>query len=106
MGTGAGSAYTSGVEQQVVQRRLTEVHERLVKARQELAIVEEQLTVFDETADDARIRSLVSETPLANHEWNEARRHAEAMQRSRDMQKARVDELERAQDELAGKLVV
>ncbi|HKH88275.1 MAG TPA: hypothetical protein VKA05_05605 [Acidimicrobiales bacterium] len=94
------------MEQEVVQRRLTEVHQRLVKARQELAIVEEQLTVFDETADDARIRSLVSETPLANHDWNEARRHADAMRRGRDDAQARVAELERAQDELLAKLVV
>jgi len=85
---------------------LTEVHGRLVKARQELAIAEDQLLIFTETADEARIRSLVSETPLANHEWSEARRHAEAMTRSRDMQKAQVEELERVQDELAGKLVV
>jgi hypothetical protein len=94
------------VSQQVVQRRLTDVHQRLVKARQELAIVEEQLLVFDETADDARIRSLVSETPLANHDWNEARRHADAMRRGRDDVRARVAELERAQDELLSKLVV
>jgi hypothetical protein len=89
-----------------VRRRLTDVHQRLVKARQELAILEEQLLVFDETADDARIRSLVSETPLANHDWNEARRHADAMRRGRDDLRARVGELERAQDELLAKLVV
>ena len=89
-----------------MRRRLTDVHQRLVKARQELAIVEEQLLVFDETADDARIRSLVSETPLANHDWNEARRHADAMRRGRDDLRARVAELERAQDELLSKLVV
>jgi hypothetical protein len=94
------------VSQQVVQRRLTDVHQRLVKARQELAVVEEQLLVFDETADDARIRSLVAETPLANHDWNEARRHADAMRRGRDDAQARVAELERAQDELLAKLVV
>jgi hypothetical protein len=94
------------VEQGVVQKRLTEVHQRLVKARQELAIVEEQLLVFDETADDARLRSLVSETPIANHDWNEARRHADAMRRGRDDAQARVTELERAQDELLAKLVV
>jgi hypothetical protein len=88
-----------------VRRRLTDVHQRLVKARQELAILEEQLLVFDETADDARIRSLVSETPLANHDWNEARRHADAMRRGRDDLRARVGELERAQDELLAKLV-
>jgi len=94
------------VEQGVVQKRLTEVHQRLVKARQELAIVEEQLLVFDETADDARLRSLVSETPIANHDWNEARRHADAMRRGRDDAQARVTDLERAQDELLAKLVV
>lgn len=95
-----------GVEQRAVERRLFEVHERLVKARQELAIAEEQLLVFNETADDAHIRSLVSETPLADQEWHEAQRHAEAMQRGRDAARARVEELERTQDELLSKLVV
>jgi hypothetical protein len=94
------------VEQQVVQRRLTEVHERLVKARQQLAIAEEQLALLVESADDARIRSLVSETPLANHDWNEARRHADAYRRGRDLAQAQVSELEQAQDELLAKLVV
>jgi uncharacterized protein YbcC (UPF0753/DUF2309 family) len=92
------------VEQEVVQRRLVEVHERLVRARQELAQLEEQLAVFVETADDARIRSLVSETPLANKEWSEARRHADAWTRSRDEQLARVAELERQQDDLVRQL--
>ncbi len=94
------------MDQQSLERRLTEVHQRLVKARQELAIIEEQLLVFTETADEARLRALVSETPLANHEWQEARRHEEAMMRGRDTAKARVGELERAQDELLNKLVV
>ncbi len=89
-----------------VERRLLEVHARLVRARQELAVVEEQLDVFLETADEARIRSLVSETPLADRDWQDAQRHAEAMTRSRDSALARVAELERAQDELLAKLVV
>ncbi len=89
-----------------VERRLLEVHARLVRARQELAVVEEQLDVFLETADEARIRSLVSETPLADRDWQDAQRHAEAMTRSRDNARARVAELERAQDELLAKLVV
>lgn len=89
-----------------VERRLSEVHARLVRARQELAVAEEQLDVFLETADEARIRSLVSETPLADRDWQDAQRHAEAMIRARDTASARVAELERAQDELLGKLVV
>ena len=59
-----------------VERRLMEVHARLVRARQELAVVEEQLEVFLETADEARIRALVSETPLADRDWHDAQRHA------------------------------
>lgn len=94
------------MSQRAVQRRLVEVHERLVKAREELAIVEEQFLVFNDTADDARIRALVAETPLASHDWNEARRHAEAMERGRDAARARVAELERSQDDLLAQLVV
>ena len=89
-----------------VERRLLDVHGRLVRARQELAVAEEQLDVFLETADETRIRSLVSETPLADRDWQEAQRHADAMLRARDAASERVAELERAQDELLGKLVV
>jgi hypothetical protein len=89
-----------------VERRLLEVHALLVRARQELAVVEEQLDVFLETAEETRIRSLVSETPLADRDWQDAQRHAKAMVRARDTASARVTELERAQDELLGKLVV
>ncbi len=89
-----------------VERRLLDVHARLVRARQELAVAEEQLDVFLETADEARIRALVSETPLADRDWQDAQRHAEVMIRSRDTASARVAELERAQDELLAKLVV
>jgi hypothetical protein len=94
------------MSQRAVQRRLTEVHERLVKAREELAVVEEQFDVFNDTADEARVRALVAETPLANHDWNEARRHADAMERGRAAARARVAELERSQDELLAQLVI
>jgi hypothetical protein len=93
-------------QQEAVQRRLAEVTARLVKAREELAITEEQLAFFDDSADEARIRSLVSETPIANQEWTEAQRHADAYRRGRDLARARVVELEAAQDELLSKLVV
>jgi hypothetical protein len=89
-----------------VESRLLDVHARLVRARQELAVVEEQLDVFLETAEETRIRSLVSETPLADRDWQDAQRHAEAMVRARDTASARVSELEHLQDELLGKLVV
>lgn len=91
---------------QRVERRLFDVHARLERARAELALADEQLVVFADAADEARVRMLVSETALAHREWNEAHRHAEVMERSRDAAKQAVVELERAQDELLTQLVL
>lgn len=85
---------------------LSEVHSKLVRAREELAVAEEQLSALRETAEEAHVRSLVAESTLADHEWREAQRSAEAMRRGRDLAIARVAELEKAQDELLAKLVV
>jgi len=72
----------------------------LVRAREELAVLDEQLAVVMESADEARVRSLVSETPLAAHEHNEAARHANAMAKARAVLAVAVSDLERRQDEL------
>jgi chromosome segregation ATPase len=90
----------------LIERRLTDVTDRLRRARQELAVLDEQLTSFSDAADDARIRALVSETPLADREHHEAQRHADAMARSRAAVQTAITELERAQDELLDRLVV
>ena len=55
-----------------LERRIRDVHARLVRAREELAVLDEQLAVVADAAEDARLRSLVSETPLATHEYAEA----------------------------------
>lgn len=83
-----------------VERRLRDVHARLVRAREELAVLEEQLAVVAAEADDARVRSLVSETPQATHEYAEVQRHADAMARAREAMAVTVSELSRRQDEL------
>src|ERR1700733_14883030 len=84
----------------LLERRIREVHARLVRAREELAVLDEQLAVVLESADEARVRSLVSETPLAAHEHNEAARHADAMAKAREALKKSVTDLEHRQDEL------
>lgn len=94
------------MQRSVVERRLRDCHARLVRAREELAVLEEQLVHFHETADEARIRSLVAETPLADREWHEARRHFEAMERASQATRKLVAELERTQDELLDQLVL
>jgi hypothetical protein len=83
-----------------VERRIRDVHARLVRAREELAILDEQLAVVSESTEDARIRSLVSETPLAVHDYTDQQRHADAMIRARAAMVANIVELERRRDEL------
>jgi uncharacterized coiled-coil DUF342 family protein len=89
----------------LIERRLFDVAQRLKKAREELAVVEEQLAALSDAADEARIRSLVSETPLAHREYTEAQRHADAMERSRRAVQAEVAELQVTQDDLLDRLV-
>jgi hypothetical protein len=84
----------------LLERRIRDVHTRLLRAREELAVLDEQLAVVQESADEARVRSLVSETPLATQEHNEATRHADAMTRAREALCKSVTDLERRQDEL------
>jgi hypothetical protein len=61
-----------------VQRRLEDLQRRLMAARESLSVLEEQVRVWDDALDDARIRSLVSETPLQQQEYNELSRHVAA----------------------------
>ncbi len=89
----------------LIERRLFDVAQRLRRAREELAVIEEQLAVLADAADEARIRSLVSETPLAHREYVEAQRHADAMQRTQRSVATDVAELQTAQDELLDRLV-
>ncbi len=89
-----------------VERRLNDAHERLVRARAELAILEEQLVVVNEIADDTRLRALVSETPIASKDHDEASRHATVMLQTRQALLNQIAELERRQDELLDRLVI
>ena len=89
----------------LVERRLTEVSSRLRQLREDLAVSDEQLAHLAETADDARLRSFVSETPLADREHHEAQRHADAMQRHRADLLANIARLEQTQDELLDRLL-
>jgi len=84
----------------MVERRLTDVAGQLRNLRRDLIIADEQLAHLVDAADEARIRSLVSETPLAEREHREAVRHAEAMRRHRSEVASQVAQLDQTQDEL------
>jgi hypothetical protein len=89
----------------LVERRLSELGTRLRQLREELAVSEEQLGHLAEAADDARLRSLVSETPVADREHQDAQRHADAMQRHRADVLDQIARLEETQDELLDRLL-
>ena len=90
----------------IIERRLNDAHQRLVRARSELAVLDEQLVVVNEMADDTRLRALVAETPVAAREHDEASRQASAMQRTRQGLVEQIAELERRQDDLLERLAV
>ncbi|MFV2039476.1 MAG: hypothetical protein ACC660_04475 [Acidimicrobiales bacterium] len=88
----------------MIERKLIETGQRLKQLREDMGVADEQLAHFAAEADDARIRSLVSETPLAEREHRDAARHAGAMQRHRDELANDIVRLEQAQDELLDQL--
>ncbi|HET7720073.1 MAG TPA: hypothetical protein VFK43_08915 [Acidimicrobiales bacterium] len=88
----------------LVERKLSEAAERLRQLRTELGVVDEQLAFLTDAADDARLRAMVSETPMADKEHREAQKHADAMTRHRSQLVTQIAELEKAQDELLERL--
>jgi len=89
----------------LLERRLAEISTRLKQLRDELVITDEQLAALADAADDARLRALVSETPLADQEHHEAQKHADAMHRHRAEVLATISQLETRQDDLLDRLV-
>jgi hypothetical protein len=92
------------MSQSILQRRLVDVSERLKRIRAELAVTEEQVLFLEEQAEDVRLRALVAETPLADVEARDARRHADAQAEHRDSLRATVRELEIEQDSLLDRI--
>ena len=84
----------------VIERRLAEVGSRLQRLRGDLVVAEEQLVHFEEEADEARVRALVSETAIGDKDRRSAERHASNMTRHRDGLRGEIQRLETVQDEL------
>ena len=79
--------------------------DRRKAVERDLAVAAEQLAHLADEADEARLRALVSETPLAEQEHREAERHAEAMRRHHGELLEQLQQLEQAQDDLLDRLV-
>jgi hypothetical protein len=88
-----------------IEDKLRHVGVRLRHARDELAVLEEQLVVFRDTADETTLQALVDESPSSASEHRDAQRHADAMMRTREKLLASIAELERSRDDLLDRLV-
>ncbi len=88
----------------ILHRRLVDVSERLKRLRSELTITEEQVTFLVEEAEEARLRALVSETPLADAEARDAHQQADIMTRYRDSLLVQISRLQHEQDDLLDRM--
>ena len=86
--------------QRLLKKKLADTSLRLRQLQEELKIAEEQLVHFSDEADEARLRSLVSETPLADQKHREANKHAESMRKHKYMFQTEIERVEALQDEL------
>ena len=86
--------------QRLLKKKLADTSLRLRQLQEELKVAEEQLVHFSDEADEARLRSLVSETPLADQKHREANKHAESMRKHRNMLQTEIERVEALQDEL------
>ncbi len=76
-----------------MRRRLEDVQRRLGAARESQRVLEEQVEVWNTALDDARIRALVSETPLQTQEYEELSRHVLAARSELERRAAEVRSL-------------
>jgi hypothetical protein len=88
----------------LVERRLRRTSATLRGKREELRIALDQYEVLEDDANDKEVRALVSETPLAEHEHRESKRHREAMDRHIAELRSEIVVLEKEQDHLLDQL--
>jgi uncharacterized coiled-coil protein SlyX len=81
-------------------RHLEDLQRRLSAARESLGVLQEQVAVWNEALDDARIRSLVSETPQQTHDYHELSRHVAAANAEMQRRAGEVRSLMEERDEL------
>jgi hypothetical protein len=81
-------------------RRLEDVQRQLSQARESLNVLTEQVAVWNDALEDARIRALVSETPLLAHDYDDLSRHVAVANAEMNRRAEEVRELLEARDEL------
>jgi hypothetical protein len=88
-----------------LEKNLSDLGDRLSRAREDLRIVEEQLLYQMDVLEEAKTRMLVSETPLADREYRVARDDHDRLSRQRDEIMSLVTELQNEQDGLLDRML-
>ncbi len=73
---------------------------RLVAARESRRVLEEQVETWNDALEDMRIRTLVSETPQLQADYNELSKHVVAARTELQRRSVEVENLVRERDEL------
>lgn len=97
--------FASMSSSEAIKRRLTALGDDLRAAKNEVAMLDEQVAHFADAAEDARLRAMVSETPLADKEHREASKTVNNLTKDRQKWSDRVVSLETHQDELLDDLM-
>ena len=87
-----------------VEKRLMEISRRIKQQKEELLVAEEQLISLTSDADEARIRSLVSETAISDNDRRDSVRQSENMQKYCHKIRNEIQRLEEMQDALLDKM--
>jgi hypothetical protein len=88
-----------------IEKKLTQTAHELRSAHIEVRVLDEQISHFADSADDARLRALVSETPLADRDHRQAVRTVTALNKDRVVWNQRIQKLEARQDALLDQLL-
>ncbi|MGZ4143297.1 MAG: hypothetical protein ACXVQY_12385 [Actinomycetota bacterium] len=88
-----------------IAERLRALSSEISELQTEIAILEEQIAFQTEVADDARIRALVSETPLADRESQVATGDLARLMRVRADTLKKVEQLRADQDGLLERML-
>jgi hypothetical protein len=88
-----------------IAQRLRALSAEIATLQTEIGILEEQIAFQTEIADDARIRALVSETPIADRDAQVASGDLARIMRSRADALKRLDQLRADQDGLLERML-
>ena len=73
---------------------------RIEAAREELRVLDEQLVVWTDAFEDARLRALMPETPQADHDLAEVRRHYDVARKERERRLGEIGQMVEERDRL------